>query len=38
MQASRTESGFDIRGGVVARPGAAAGLYAGAVAVVVNYN
>ena len=38
VRASRTGSGFDLVGGVVARPGASPGLYAGAVSVVVNYN
>jgi hypothetical protein len=38
VRASRTRSGFDLTGGAVAHAGAAPGLYAGAVAVVVNYN
>lgn len=38
VRASRTSAGFDLLGGVVARAGAAPGIYTGAVAVVVNYN
>jgi hypothetical protein len=38
VRARRTGSGFDLLGSVVARAGAAPGLYAGAVSVIVNYN